>query len=61
MVLDAVILGHLRADHLDQLVAHVGPVQAGGHEDQNLAAGNAGRFERFRESAARGSGWAPAG
>ena len=49
MVLDAVVGGDVRADHLDQFVAHVGAVQAGGHEDENLAAGNAGRFERLED------------
>ena len=45
MVFDAVIRGHERSDHLDQLVAEVGTVQAGGHENENLAAGDAGRFQ----------------
>ena len=38
----------LLADHLDQLGAVVRPVQPGGHQDHDLVARNAGRFERFQ-------------
>ena len=44
MVFDAVIRRHGRADQLDQLVAKIGTVQAGGHENEDLATGDAGRF-----------------
>lgn len=48
MILDAIIFGDVGTDHFDEFVAEVGAVQARGHEDQNFAARDARRFERFQ-------------
>ena len=41
VVLDAVVAGDVRADHLVQLGALVGAMQTGGDEDRDVLAGNA--------------------
>ena len=57
MVFDAVGGGGLRPHHLDQFRALVGPVQAGGDEDQDVAAGDAlllqGAQDRRQEQTVR--------
>ena len=54
MVLDAIGRHDLGADHLDQLVAFVGPMQPGRDQDRDAVPRNAGAFER-RQHAAAGS------
>ena len=46
MVLDPVAGRHLRADHFHEFLAQVGPVQAGGHQDQDFLARDAALLER---------------
>src|SRR5207245_7025601 len=49
MVLDSIILSDVLAEHLDQLGPLVRPVQAGGDQDEDVAAANCLLFERAQK------------